>query len=271
MNSNISVIIPAYNCEDSIRKTVSSVISQTRYDLVDEIIVIDDGSTDNTADVVKKISETCNKIKLIGKENGGVSSARNLGIRKSHGTWIALIDSDDEWLPEKLEKQWEKITENPGIKFIGCGRNYEKVFWGKKISDDLYELDLDHMLIKNWPHTSTVLIHRNILRDVGLFNEKMRYGEDGDLWFRIVVKYSVYYIPQTYEIAGSMKRPFGETGLSANLQTMHIANMRNIRKVYKEKYIGKAFYIFLTLYTNAKYVRRKVLTKVDKIKNRLDG
>lgn len=263
MDAAISVVIPAYNSEVTIEKSILSVISQTRYDLISEIIVIDDGSTDGTALIVDGLSRENDRIKLIKKSNGGVSSARNAGIRRSHGNWIAFLDSDDEWLPKKIEKQWEEIERRPEIRFIGCGRNYEKVKWGKRISESLYVLDLNHIQIKNWPHTSSAMIRRDVLRETGLFNEKMRYGEDGDLWNRIVVKYPIYYIPQTYEIAGGMKLQFGESGLSANLREMHKANLRNIMVLKKKREINGFFYIFLILYTNAKYIRRILLADVN--------
>ena len=100
----ISVVIPVYNCEDTIIQCIQSVIDQTRFDLIDEIIVINDGSTDGTIDKINEIFTT-NKIRIISKLNGGVSSARNLGIKNSSSDWIALLDSDDVWVKDKIEQQ----------------------------------------------------------------------------------------------------------------------------------------------------------------------
>ena len=113
----ISVVIPMYNSRESIVDCINSVLNQTRFDLIDRIIVVDDGSTDNSEELVKKEFKKEEKIKIIIKENGGVSSARNVGIREADSEWIALLDSDDVWLPEKIEKQWDQILKNDQILF----------------------------------------------------------------------------------------------------------------------------------------------------------
>lgn len=265
----ISVVIPMYNSRRTIVDCINSVLNQTRFDLIDKIIVVDDGSTDDSVELIKKNFSKENKIKIILKENGGVSTARNVGIREANSEWIALLDSDDVWLPEKIEKQWEQISKNEQILFIGCNRNNENIHWGKKVSNNLYMLDLKHILLKNWPHTSTALINKEIFLKVGLFNEEMRYAEDIDLWNRIAYYYPLYYIPITYEIAGGNKCQFGESGLSANLKDMHKGNMRNVRYLKKEEKISFFFYLFLLAYNYAKYVRRILITEKNKKKQRL--
>lgn len=253
-----------YNSRESIVDCINSVLNQTRFDLIDRIIVVDDGSTDNSEELVKKEFKKEEKIKIIIKENGGVSSARNVGIREADSEWIALLDSDDVWLPEKIEKQWDQILKNDQILFIGCNRNNENIHWGRKVSNDLYMLDLKHILLKNWPHTSTAIINKKVFLKVGFFNEEMRYAEDIDLWNRIAYYYPLYYIPISYEIAGGNKCQFGERGLSANLKDMHVGNIRNIRYLRKEEKISFFFYAFLLIYNNAKYVRRILITKKNK-------
>ena len=258
----ISVIIPMYNSKDTVIDAIESVLSQTRIDLVEEIIVVDDGSTDESGDIVKKAYKDNAFVKVLTKKNGGVSTARNLGIQEARGNWIALLDSDDIWLPEKIEKQWKEIENNEDVRFIGCGRNDEELHWGIRVSENLFFLDLKHLLIRNWPHTSTALIHKNVLKKVGLYNEERRYAEDGELWNRIALQYKLYYIPQSFEIAGKNKHPFGESGLSANLKEMHVGNILNIRDLYLQRRISIFFYIFLLLYYNLKYLRRIVVTKI---------
>lgn len=257
----ISVVIPVYNSEKTIKSCINSVLTQTREDLIKEIIVVDDGSKDRSAYVVEKLASKDQRIKIIKKKNGGVSTARNAGIRVSKYGWVALLDSDDIWLPEKTEKQWEQIQKHPQICFIGCNRNSENIRRGKKIDDNLYVLSLKHILIKNWPHTSTVMIKRSVFKEVGLFNERMRYAEDGNMWNRIALKYQLYYIPVSYEIAGSNKVPFGESGLSANLKEMHKGNLRNITILYRQKNISEGFYLFLHMFYELKYFRRILISK----------
>lgn len=256
----ISVIIPAYNCEKTIEDTVDSVLNQTRFDLIDEIIVVNDGSTDNTEKLIEtKYEDTI--VRLINKKNGGVSAARNIGIKNANSKWIALLDSDDVWMPEKIEKQWELIEKYPEIKFIGCNRNKENVHIGTKVDDNLYKLSFKQLLMKMWPHTSTALINKEVFHEVGFFNEQMRYAEDGELWSRIALKYPLYYISLSYEIAGGNKLPFGESGLSANLKGMYEGNVKNIINLLSDKNISLRFYMFLRLFYWAKYIRRIIITK----------
>lgn len=257
----ISVVIPAYNSRDTVGDSIDSVLNQTRSDLIDEIIVVDDGSTNDTFSYVKDKYADDEKVKLIHKENGGVSTARNAGIKASKGEWIALLDSDDVWLPQKIEKQWEQIEKLPEIRFIGCNRNQENLHYGTKVTEDLYKLNLKQILIKMWPHTSTALIHRSVLKKVGLFNEKQKYAEDGELWNRISIYFPLYYIPESLEIAGGNKVSFGVKGLSANLKAMYEGNVINIKRIRKRKQINTGFYVFLRLYYWAKYIRRIVITK----------
>lgn len=257
----ISVVIPLFNSRDTIIQCVNSVLNQTRPDLIGEIIIVDDGSTDGSSDLVEHEYGSNKKVNLIRQKNRGVSAARNTGIRAAKYGWIALLDSDDVWLPEKIEKQWEQIQKYLQICFIGCNRNQENIHWGKKVNDNLYALNLRHILIKNWPHTSTAMIKRGVFREVGLFNERMYYAEDGDMWNRIALRYPLFYIPVSYEIAGNYKIPFGESGLSANLKEMHKGNLRNITILYRQKNISVGFYLFLLMFYELKYFRRIILSK----------
>ncbi|OLU43726.1 glycosyltransferase family 2 protein [Faecalibaculum rodentium] len=256
----ISVIIPAYNCKNVIGDTIDSVLTQTRVDLIDEIIVINDGSTDGTGDFVRETYPN-SLVSVLDKTNGGVSSARNEGIKRARNEWIALLDSDDVWLPTKIEKQWKQISINQQIKFIGCNRNKENLRYGTKIGENIYKLDLNHILIKMWPHTSTALIHKSVFETVGYFNENQKYAEDGELWNRIALHYPLYYVSESLEIAGDNKVTFGVSGLSANLKAMHEGNVSNIRILHSNNEIGRAFYIFLIVYYNIKYIRRICITK----------
>lgn len=263
----ISVVIPMCNSKDTIVDCICSVLSQTRTDLIEEIIVVDDGSQDGSGEIVKNKFSDERKVRLISKQNGGVSAARNAGIRATTSKWVAFLDSDDMWLNEKIEKQWIQVEKDSSIKFIGSNRNNENIHWGKHIRGNLYSLDLKHVLIKTWPHTSTALVQKSVFEEIGLFNEKMRYAEDGDMWNRIACKYHLYYIAESLEIAGGGKMQFGERGLSSNLKKMHEGNIRNIRCLKKNGIISSLFYEFLIIYNNVKYISRIMVAKM--YKNRL--
>ena len=104
----VSVVIPAYNSEQYINECIDSVLNQTYQNY--EIIVIDDGSTDNTVNLVKQYNNE--KIKLYHQMNSGSGAARNLGVKQAHGKWIAFIDADDIWLPDKLHKHLENCSDH---------------------------------------------------------------------------------------------------------------------------------------------------------------
>src|SRR6056297_995853 len=110
---NVSVIIPTYNRSFTVTKAIDSVLEQTYDD--HEIIVVDDGSTDDTYEVLRAY---LNKIDYKYKENGGISSARNCALQMARGKYIALLDSDDYWKPEKLERQMECFANNPGYGMV---------------------------------------------------------------------------------------------------------------------------------------------------------
>lgn len=136
MGSKISVVVPMYNSRDTIVPCVQSVVDQTYKDLI-TIIVVNDGSKDDSLGVLEAAFNNLPEnrvLTIINKENGGVSSARNMGIKAAQTEWVAFLDSDDIWFPEKLEKQFEVIAENPDVFFIGCNRNGEvyPFFWKEK-------------------------------------------------------------------------------------------------------------------------------------------
>lgn len=117
---SVSIIIPAYNASRTIIRTLDSLKNQTRFDLIKEILVINDGSTDDTVALLENYKQLNPNmpIQIINKMNGGVSTARNIGLKLSSGEWIGLCDSDDEWLPRKLEIQYDIIKKNSKIKLF---------------------------------------------------------------------------------------------------------------------------------------------------------
>lgn len=261
----ISVVIPAYNSESTIVDCINGVLNQTAIDKIREIIVVDDGSKDGTVEVVKS-SIDCDKVRVVSKENGGVSTARNAGIRNSSGEWVALLDSDDVWSPDKIEKQLKAIEAHPEICFIGANRNNENVRIGTCVEGNLYKLSLRDILIKNWPHTSTALIRRSVLDEVGLFDENMKYAEDGNMWIKICINHPLYYIAESLEVAGGFKFQYGESGLSSNLKGMYDGNVENLRWLKKNSYLNAVSYLFWRFYFWAKYIRRIIVVKLRKMK-----
>lgn len=193
----ISAVIPAYNAEQYIARAIQSVLSQTRP--VEEIIVVDDGSTDGTAEAVLAFGD---KVKLLQQPNAGVSAARNAGIKAATGQWIAFLDADDEWLPEKTERQVRVLRNNPDLVWITgnyteclCDEHRQaphtlpqqcvKYLKGKDYFDSyLYAIQL-----YLWGHTICMLIRRDIFDTLGFFEPGLSPGEDLDMWLRIAYRY----------------------------------------------------------------------------------
>jgi glycosyltransferase involved in cell wall biosynthesis len=188
-NKFISVVIPTYNRASFLKEAIDSVLSQTYRDF--ELIVVDDGSTDGTPELLLSYGH---KIKVIKKANKGPSASRNRGIKAAKGDWMAFLDSDDIWKPDKLEKQVQFIKDNPEIKICQTEeiwiRNGKRVNPRKKHemhSGWIYEQCLPLCIVS----PSSVMIHRDVFEKVGLFDETMLACEDYDLWLRIAPHYPI--------------------------------------------------------------------------------
>ncbi len=171
----ISVIIPAYNAAEFVGKAIESAIAQTLP--AHEILVIDDGSKDDTVSAVEKYLP---KVRLLQRQNGGPAAARNLGIRESTGEWLAMLDADDTWLPTKLEKQ-AAHTEKSKVGIVHAYENEEDAPPPSRI-------DFSEMWKKNWISNTTALVRREACEQVGGLDESRELisVEDYNLWLRIV-------------------------------------------------------------------------------------
>jgi len=186
--TNVSVIIPVYNREHTIIRAIDSVISQSFSDW--ELIIIDDGSTDQTASLIQSQYEHNVILKSI-PTNQGVSTARNLGVKLSSGKWIAFLDSDDYWHPDKLSSQILFLNENPQYQisqteeiWIRNGHRVNPKLKHKKLSRDLFVPSLELCLIS----PSSVILTRELFDQSGKFDEDLLACEDYDLWLRITQK-----------------------------------------------------------------------------------
>ena len=262
----ISVVIPMYNASKTISSCVNSVLKQA-YKGEIEIIIINDGSTDDSLLIAKKIrsDNPSVNINLIDQLNGGVQMARNAGLRIAQGEWIALLDSDDCWNQHKLQMQMEVLMNNNNIDFLGCNRNNEntKILWRKK--DKLSKINFKELFIKMYPQTSTAIFKKNILDDVGLYDETLRYGEDADYWLRICKKKQMYFMPESLVTTGGGKPNFGFSGLSANLGKMEKYHVRVLYKNFQQKNITIIEYALLRIFYLMKYSRRILISKMHKL------
>ncbi len=191
---DISAIIPTYNRRNTLPRAVESVLNQIYKPI--EIIVVDDGSTDGAKEMC---SEMYPLVRYIYQANSGVSSARNTGIKSASGDWIALLDSDDEWLPDKLDRQVKLLQDNAEIRFCHTNeiwiRNNVRINQKKKhqkYGGNIFNKCLDICRIS----PSSSLFHTSVIKDVGLFDESLDVCEDYDMWLRITSKYPVLFLDQ---------------------------------------------------------------------------
>ena len=189
---NISVIIPTWNRVDRLANALQSVFAQSRPPA--EVIVVDDGSTDDTR---RLVHSQFRDARYIYQQNKGVSSARNTGIQAASGDWIALLDSDDRWQPDKLEQQCEHLRARPDYKICHSDeiwiRNGKRVNPMKKHAKQGGHI-FRHCLPLCAISPSAVLIHRDLFKEIGLFDEHLPACEDYDLWLRICALHPVLYI-----------------------------------------------------------------------------
>jgi glycosyltransferase involved in cell wall biosynthesis len=173
----VSIVIPCYNSQSTIARVLSSVIDQTYTDY--EIILVDDGSTDDTKGVIEAFfhGKTIDH-KYIYQENSGPSAARNRGVENSSGEYIAFLDSDDVWHPQKLEIMISIMNERK-IDVLGHDFSFVDNAENSYVKNDgnypVREFRFYHLLLKNFAVTPSVVISRKVYEK---FNEKMRYVED---------------------------------------------------------------------------------------------
>jgi len=192
----VSVIIPAYNCALYIAETIKSILAQGINDL--EIIVINDGSTDNTAAIARSFGTP---VKVFEQSNAGVCSARNHGIREATGEFIALVDHDDYWLPTKLSNQLAAFAANPQVDvvfsdFVWWHTNEATGMFANAVAFESQALPqgidivfsgwiYHQMLIDSYILTSTALARAHVVRNANGFDESLPFSEDWDFWLRV--------------------------------------------------------------------------------------
>ncbi len=202
----ISAVIPAYNSAQFIRAAISSIQAQTSP--VDEIIVVDDGSSDDTEQVLAQLSAN---IIYHKQANQGPSAARNKGIELASGDWIAFLDADDQWTPDKISKQLQTLAAYPELKLIAGDMaeidnddrlitesvlaKHQLLATFKHLAGHAVPNALAALVRKNFIPTGTVLVKRDTVVDAGLFSADIRFGEDLELWAKIAAHHPICCLP----------------------------------------------------------------------------
>lgn len=224
----VSVIIPTYNRAHLIERSINSVLHQTFDDL--ELIVVDDASTDNTSSVISKITDK--RLRYFRNEkNIGPSKSRNKGIELAKGELIAFQDSDDEWCRDKLEKQINLLNSSSSeAAAVYCGMEFFNFETREKIGEDLREVDFREVF-KNGLHfltpaNVTVLIKKEVLNEVGKFDERLHAMEDTELAIRVSKKY----------IYGFVKEALVKVTRNHNQLTANAKNYTEAKEIIYEKH-----------------------------------
>jgi glycosyltransferase involved in cell wall biosynthesis len=201
--SSVSVIVTCYNEEKYIGEAIKSVLHQSCYDNISEIIVVDDGSVDNSEEVIRGWEDRCDKLRYVHQENQGLPGARNTGIERCSGDFIALLDGDDIWLEHRLERQLQFVD---SLKDVGLVYSDRYVFRDdvdnrRRRYANRYKYSDEDVLRKLFVNggpipPSTTLINHGCFDTVGLFDTDLLRAQDTDMWLRIISEYPIHHIPE---------------------------------------------------------------------------
>ncbi|ONN53554.1 glycosyl transferase family 2 [Acinetobacter genomosp. 33YU] len=252
-----------YNASNTIVDVLDSVKKQTLHCQY-EVLVVNDGSKDNSKDIVEKyISENRDfNVILIDKLNGGVSTARNTGLSQSKGDIIAFLDSDDKWFPNKLENQLSLLAEHPEIDVLGCA--FDGLYLNNVPEGTLLKIEINDLIFKNYFQPSTVIMKRKVFEEIGYFDENQKYAEEGNYFIRIANKFNCFFCNMKVINYGDGKSGFGASGLSANLKEMHKGFVKNLKFAYKNNLITFNKYILALTVEQLKYIRRVIIVGLKK-------
>lgn len=257
----VSVVIPMYNSQNTIERAIISILNQT-YKGPIEIIVVNDGSKDNSQQVVEQIilNNPNSDIKLLNQQNGGVSKARNSGLKNAIGDLIALLDADDAWFEDKLEIQTQILNQNSTIDFLGA--SFEGFGFKNKKEGELVRIEFKNLLFKNYFQPSTIILKKIVFDKIGFFDENQKYAEEGNYFMRIAKEFNCYFFNQNLIIFGDGKSGFGESGLSANLMEMEKGELKNLKFAYNKGWINPFLYSVTVCFSLLKYFRRILIVKL---------
>lgn len=230
----VTVIIPTYNRSLLVREAVGSVLAQEN--AAPEVIVVDDGSSDDTAAALTPYGSA---IRIISQPRAGVSAARNAGIRASSGEWLAFLDSDDLWLPQKLRIQLAFLRDHPEFKicqteetWIRNGRLLNPKKYHRKPSGHCFSQLLERCLIS----PSAVIIHRDLFIETGLFDETLPACEDYDLWLRIGYRHPIGLVKEPLTI----KRGGGPDQLSSTIPALDRYRIQALIKLLQNEPLNES-------------------------------
>jgi len=256
MKSDVTVIVPCYRCSETIARAVGSVVAQTQKPMA--IVLVNDCSDDDTMEVLSSIKEQYSSENIIIIDlpcNVGPGEARNAGWEISQTKYIAFLDSDDTWLPTKLEIQTKLMDEHPGLSITAhkISQTYsEPVQAERKLSNVSY-VSFNKLIWSNKFPTSSVILRREVSHR---FLPKQRYIEDYSLWLRITKENMGGFIDKVLGIR--YKRPYGDFGLSSNLWKMQKGELQTYKILHDTGLLSAPLFLAASLFSLAKFMRRLV-------------
>jgi glycosyltransferase involved in cell wall biosynthesis len=233
---SVSVVITCHNEERTIEQAVRSVEAQTAFDSVREIIVVDDGSRDRSRVVLERLAGEIEKLRIIETAGLGPSAARNRALREANGELVALLDGDDFWTPEKLERQLPAFARSGNIGLVYgdfVDFSLDDATDGRIITVRRFDPESAHHLRDYFVHDgpilpSTVVVRRSVFDNVGLFDESLRIGEDTEFSLRVAEKWRFCHVPGAFTFK---RRHTGQVSMrldaflpDAALVTQHVAS-----------------------------------------------
>lgn len=255
----VSVIVPLYNAQDSIVLSLRSVVEQTYTNW--EVVIVNDGSTDDSKQIVENFIHSQNdeirsKFSLFDQPNAGPSRTRNRAIDLAKGTYIAFLDSDDVWIPSKLQEQLDLALQYPEVSII-AGAFYHEV---EENVPYFEKITFDQLLFKNYFATPMVFIKKEYLLEMDhFFDDNKRYGEDYDLWLRLLQKRDAIFINKILGKNAFGKANFGQSGLSAHLFAMQKGEISTYKDLYHAQALGFGKLVKVLLFSYLKFFRRLCL------------
>lgn len=267
--NKISAIIPCYNSQDTIIQSLNSVLYELReYKCEWEVVVVDDGSIDDSQQIISNFVSKLpvgEKIKLIYQGNKGVAAARNAGIKASTGEYIAFNDSDDYWLPGRLEILMHYLKNNGDVVLLGGVFGSDNIQTIRKLQYDSV-ITIKDQVFKNYFAPPATIIRREILNKSGLFNETMKHAEDGYFFNNIVFNGKAVLLKDRVSAPITTKNRYGDSGLSGDLLKMEKGELHNIKQAYKDKYISCGIFILAYVFSILKFIRRVIISKIRTVK-----
>lgn len=251
--SEVTVVVPCYNCEDTIERAFKSILQQTH--LPNEIILVNDCSIDNTSLILNDLRapEEIELIILNLETNKGPARARNIGIERSSNDLIAFLDADDTWHPKKLEIQLRVMTENPQCAISGHIVEYKNESRVSSLKEvyAFREVKFRQLIFKNYFNTPSVIIRRGGLR----FPDNFRFAEDYYFWLAIANEGGQLLFIDS--VLGFVHKPFyGHSGLSSSLSLMHNYEIIALSCFRKNKHVHPSYVAAAIFFARLKYVVR---------------